>query len=95
MAHEQVQKRRRTCVACGRLAGKTELLRIVRTTDGVIAFDPTGRVAGRGAYVCSAQCLEAAVKHGKLTRALRTKIGEHDCESIACDLARAGYEARD
>ena len=94
MAQQPGQKRRRTCIACGAQAGKAELLRIVRTAGGA-AYDPTGRVAGRGAYVCSAGCFAAAVKAGRLSRALRTKVGEHDCESIACDLARAEHEARD
>ena len=95
MAREPGQKRQRTCIACGALAGKAELLRIVRAPDGAVSFDPTGRAAGRGAYVCSAACLEAASKKGKLARALRTQIGEHDYESIACDLARAQHEACD
>ena len=95
MASETGKKRQRTCVACGAVAGKAELRRVVRRPDGSVAFDPTGRVAGRGAYVCSAACLEEALKRGRLARALRTRVDQVDYESIACDLARAEQEARD
>jgi uncharacterized protein len=47
----------------------------VRTPDGVVGFDPTGRLAGRGAYVCrSGDCLDKAISKGALSRALRTPL---------------------
>ena len=92
---QSTTKRQRTCVACGCHAGKTELHRIVRCTNGSIAFDPTGRMPGRGAYVCSEECLAAALKAGKLARALKAKLEQDDQTRIACDLARALHGARE
>ncbi|MFS8640208.1 MAG: YlxR family protein, partial [Symbiobacteriaceae bacterium] len=49
----------RTCIGCRAVRPKRELLRIVRTPEGEILFDPSGRRAGRGAYLCpSASCLD-------------------------------------
>ncbi len=45
----------RTCVVCRSERGKRELVRIVRTPDGAVRVDPTGKVAGRGAYLCKAR----------------------------------------
>lgn len=89
------EKKQRTCIACGERAGKAELHRIVRCADGTVAFDPSGRMPGRGAYVCSEKCLAAALKAGKLARSLRVKLGQDDYERIACDLARALHGARE
>ena len=62
--------RQRSCIACGKLAGKAELMRIVRDPSGAVSFDKTGRAPGRGAYVCSEECFAAACKKKKLDRAL-------------------------
>ena len=69
------------------------LHRVVRLAQGGADFDPTGRAAGRGAYVCSAECFAAARKAGKLDRALRTKLDEDSYERIAAGLAQALREA--
>ena len=52
-------KGQRSCIMCGKLAGKAELMRIVREPSGVVSFDKTGRAPGRGAYVCSSAAREA------------------------------------
>jgi predicted RNA-binding protein YlxR (DUF448 family) len=50
-------------------------MRLVRTPDGTVTVDPTGRLAGRGAYVCrTAVCLHKAIAKGALSRALRTPL---------------------
>ena len=52
----------RMCVGCREMKPKRELLRVVRSPEGEITFDLTGRKPGRGAYVCrSAECLGLAV----------------------------------
>jgi uncharacterized protein len=62
-------------VACRTARAKRELQRIVRTPDGRVVLDPTGRLNGRGAYVCvGAECLTNAIKKGSLTRALETQL---------------------
>jgi len=51
------------------------LLRVVRTPTGEIAMDPSGRAAGRGAYVCrTAECIDNAIKKSALSRALSTPL---------------------
>ena len=45
----------RTCIACRQMKPKKEMLRIVKTADGDIFYDPTGKAAGRGAYICGAE----------------------------------------
>lgn len=90
----QSAKKQRTCIACGKQAGKGELLRIVRSSDGSAAFDGTGRAAGRGAYVCSAACLASAVKAHKLERALRTKLDQTTADKIEADVTSALRESQ-
>ena len=65
----------RTCVACRQEAGKGELIRLVRRPDGTVAADPSGKLAGRGAYVHgTAECLESARKKRSLERALSASV---------------------
>jgi predicted RNA-binding protein YlxR (DUF448 family) len=61
----------RTCVACRTERQKREFIRIVRTPDGTVAFDDTGRANGRGAYVCAdGSCWQIALKKSAVERAL-------------------------
>lgn len=85
----QTTKRQRTCIGCGATLGKGALHRIVRNGEGLVSFDPTGRLAGRGAYVCSEDCLAAARKTRKLERALRCKVTDEDYERVLRELALA------
>ena len=82
-------QRQRSCIACGGKAGKGDLHRIVRASDGTIAFDATGRAAGRGAYLCSEACLEKAVASKRLDRALRASLTDEDYERVASDMKQA------
>ena len=67
----------RTCTGCGEIKNKFEMLRIVKLPDGNVIFDKTGKLSGRGAYVCNnAKCIEKALKTGKLARTLKTNIPE-------------------
>ncbi len=74
----QTNKRQRTCIGCGAMQQKAAMHRIVRGPEGRVAFDASGRMPGRGAYVCSGACLAAARKTKKLERALRCKVTEED-----------------
>ena len=83
----------RTCVACGRVRAKRELVRIVRTPNGEIKVDLTGKVSGRGAYVCpEPPCAERGVKEGRLQHALETPVPEMLVEDLrkAVAVAAAG-----
>jgi len=65
----------RTCVACRTSRPKRELQRIVRTPDRRVVVDDSGRLSGRGAYVCQdTDCLTIAIKKGALARALETPL---------------------
>jgi predicted RNA-binding protein YlxR (DUF448 family) len=62
-------------VACRTARPKRELVRIVRTPDGRVVLDESGRLPGRGAYVCrTASCLTIANTKGALSRALETQV---------------------
>ena len=57
------------------MKNKKELLRLLRTEEGTVVLDTTGRKNGRGAYLCySKECFEKAVKSKSLERALKTPI---------------------
>jgi predicted RNA-binding protein YlxR (DUF448 family) len=87
MAGTSVRPRRiptRTCIACRTTRPKRELLRIVRAADGRVALDDSGRVAGRGAYVCRDEaCVTRAFERGALARALETYIPADLREALA------------
>lgn len=85
---EAAKKRIRTCVGCGKQSDKVELMRIVRTEDGV-EFDPTGRKPGRGAYVCSKECLVKAYTARKLQRALRCGLEGFQVDQAVADMSKS------
>jgi len=65
----------RTCVACRTSRPKRELVRVVRTPEGSIVIDPTGKRNGRGAYLCAQRsCFELALARKHLERALEVAI---------------------
>ena len=67
----------RMCLACREMKPKEELFRVVKTADGNITADPTGKLNGRGAYVCrNPECLARLKKSRQLERALKAPVGE-------------------
>lgn len=82
--------RSRTCIACGASAEKRGLVRIVRTPEGDVMVDPSGKANGRGAYVCpTTTCFEQAVRRGRFAAALRVSLDEADTERLRCEFERA------
>ena len=76
----------RTCLACGRETDKKDLVRVVRTPDGDVAVDATGKRNGRGAYVCATtECFEKAVRRNRFTSSLRVNLREDDVERLRRD----------
>ncbi len=66
----------RTCIACRRKKAKGELTRVVRTADGRVEVDPSGKKAGRGAYLCGVrECWEAGLTQKAVQRGLKVEIG--------------------
>src|SRR5216684_4008708 len=75
----------RTCVSCKETKPKRELLRIVRTPDGHVVIDATGKKSGRGAYLCARlSCWENAIKKKRLEQEFELTLSEED---------RAGLDA--
>ena len=73
----------RTCVACGQKQPKRGLIRIVRTPQGAVLVDASGKSPGRGAYLCGLPpCWERAVHKGSLERGLHTQISAADREQL-------------
>ena len=67
----------RQCVGCRTMYDKRDLLRVVKSPEGEISLDATGKKSGRGAYVCrSAECLKKAQRSKALERALEIAIPE-------------------
>lgn len=65
----------RKCLGCGEMKPKTELVRLVRSPEGDVSLDLTGRKPGRGAYLCpSLSCLKAARKARRAERAFACSI---------------------
>src|SRR5512137_426826 len=65
----------RTCIACRKTQGKREFVRIVRTPEGEVRIDPTGKQAGRGAYLHkSRDCWDLALSGQRLNAALKTTV---------------------
>ena len=73
----------RMCVGCREMKPKKELLRVVRSPEGTVSIDTTGRKPGRGADVCrSAECLKRAIKQKQLERAFECPLGEETHASL-------------
>lgn len=65
----------RMCMGCNEKKDKRELIRIVLNKEGEITIDKTGKLEGRGAYICDKiDCLEKVIKTKRLERTLNTKI---------------------
>ena len=65
----------RQCVGCREMKAKKELVRVVRSPEGVISLDFRGKAPGRGAYVCpQAECLRRAIRSRALERGLDCQI---------------------
>ena len=73
----------RRCVGCYESKPKKDLLRIVRSREGQICLDFTGKLNGRGAYVCAdAGCFEKMIKGNKLSREFETEVGAATYEAL-------------
>ena len=79
----------RMCVSCREMQPKKELVRVVRTPEGEVVLDTTGRANGRGAYLCKkSACLEKAIKSRALERALETKIEADTYDTLRAQFAQ-------
>ena len=81
----------RMCVGCRTMKEKRSLVRVVRAEDGSARLDLTGKMNGRGAYVCpDPECLRKAIKSRALDRALEITISPEVMERLAEEVERRG-----
>ncbi|MCL2514247.1 MAG: YlxR family protein [Oscillospiraceae bacterium] len=77
----------RKCVGCGEMKPKRELTRLVRSPEGEVSIDKTGKKNGRGAYLCdNPKCFKAAVKAKRFERAFGVPVEKDVFESLEIEL---------
>lgn len=70
-------------MGCNEAREKNELLRIVKSKEGMLEVDLTGKKNGRGAYICkNEECLDKVIKSKRLQRVLEQEIGQEIFESL-------------
>ena len=78
----------RKCTGCSEMKPKRELVRIVKSPEGDVSLDLTGKKSGRGAYICrSMACLQAARKARRLERAFACAIPDDVYDAMEMELA--------
>lgn len=81
----------RKCLGCGEMKPKKELVRLVRSPEGEVSLDLTGRKPGRGAYLCpSLSCLQAARKARRAERAFACAIAAEVYDRMEEEMRRGG-----
>lgn len=69
-------------------------MRIVATPQGVVEMDPTGKLPGRGAYVCAdGKCSQGALQKGRIEQALRTRLNDDDWGTLTAAIEGLTVEA--
>ena len=77
----------RRCLGCFESKPKKELIRVVKTAEGEISIDKTGKKNGRGAYIChNKECLEKAIKSKRIEKEFETSISEDIYEHLRSEL---------
>ena len=77
----------RQCMGCRERKNKRDMIRVVRTTEGTVSLDFSGKLNGRGAYVCpDAACLQKARKTRSLERCLEVEIPEDVYDRLAREM---------
>lgn len=78
---------KRKCIGCNEMKDKKDLIRVIRTPEGQILLDPTGKKNGRGAYVCrESACLKKAIKSKSLERSFQCSIPEEIYDTLIKEL---------
>ncbi|MBR3142568.1 MAG: YlxR family protein [Clostridiales bacterium] len=82
------EKPQRSCVSCRTVRDKKDLLRVVVTPDGNVVYDPTGKLSGRGAYLCrDEKCITTELKKAaKLSKGLKKPLTEDEIKELARSL---------
>ncbi len=78
----------RQCVGCREMKDKRSLIRVVKTPNDEIKIDSTGKMSGRGAYICQDEaCLQRAIKSKGLEKSLKVAISDEVKEELLAMLA--------
>ena len=81
----------RKCIGCNEMKSKKELIRVIRTPEGEILLDATGKKNGRGAYVCPDRaCLAKAMKSKGLERSFQTAIPKEIYDNLEKEMEALG-----
>ncbi|MCI8331750.1 MAG: YlxR family protein [Clostridiales bacterium] len=81
----------RKCLGCGEQKAKKELVRVVRTPEGAIVLDLTGKKSGRGAYICpNKECFRKARRGKRFEKSLEVPISAEVYEVIERELDESG-----
>lgn len=81
----------RQCIGCGEMKNKKEMIRVLKTSEGQIVLDATGRKNGRGAYLCpSVDCFKKAVKGRGLERSFKMAIPKEVYETLEKEMEQLG-----
>ena len=81
----------RQCIGCGEMKTKKEMIRVLKTPEGEITLDATGRKYGRGAYVCpTMECLKKAIKSKGLERSFKMAIPREVYEALEKEMEQLG-----
>lgn len=84
----------RSCIACRKDKDKRELVRFVRSPEGRVSLDTTGRAAGRGAYLCANQdCFELAAKAQRLSTGLKIRLNQDDYDRLRREFSELVHES--
>ena len=86
----------RQCIGCGEMKSKKEMIRVIKTAEGEILLDATGRKNGRGAYLCpSMECFKKAVKGRGLERSFKMAIPREVYETLEKEMEELAHELTD
>ena len=86
----------RRCTGCGGTFPKRELVRVVRSPEGDVSLDFTGKKSGRGAYVCpKLECLKKARRTGRISKSLECPITEEVYTALEEEIALMDQERED
>ncbi len=89
MENKKKKTPERRCVGCGESKDKRELIRVVRTPEGEVCLDATGKKSGRGAYIChSPSCFKKARKSKRIETSLNVQIPEEIYEKLESELSK-------
>ena len=89
MAEKKIPLRK--CTGCGEMKSKKEMVRVIRTAEGEILMDLTGRKNGRGAYICrDPECLKKAAKNHGLERSLKVSVPPEVYKTLEEERAQIG-----